>query len=129
MLKKLQPGCYYGATERRCVVGGLILSESTFLPRLEIPRHEHSNTFFCFVLDVWGTTVWEQRTWTGGPLTLALFPAGLAHANRWEHTGGRVLNVEFARPRLNRTHGPTGFLECPAEFQGGPLVWLAADAI
>jgi AraC family transcriptional regulator len=33
--------------------------------------------------------------------------------------------VEFARPWLDRIHAPTAFLESPAEFQGGPLVWLA----
>src|SRR5262249_47095125 len=125
MLKRLQPGCYYGYMERRYDLGGLILSESVFPSGLAIPRHERTNRFFCFVLEGWGTTSWDHQTWLGGPSTLTLFLGGLAHANRWGNGDGRVLNLEFARPWLRRIHGPTAFLERPAEFQGGALVWLA----
>jgi AraC family transcriptional regulator len=125
MVKRLEPGSYYGMTERGYDLGGLTLSESVFQPGLVIPRHQHTNSFFCFVLEGWGTTSWERQTWMGGPSTLTLFPAGLVHANRWDDSGGRVLNVEFARPWLQHLHGRTEVLERPAEFEGGPLVWLA----
>ena len=125
MLKKLEPGSYYGTTERRYDLGGLTVAESVFPPGLVIPPHEHTNAFFCLLLEGCCTTSLDQRTWTGMPLTLVLFPAGLAHANRWHDAGGRALNVEFAHPWLERLRGRTTVLERPADYEGGPLVWLA----
>jgi AraC family transcriptional regulator len=125
MLKTLPPGSYYGKTKRGYDLGGLTLSESVFPSRLVIPRHQHANSFFCFILEGSSTTSWERQTWIAEPSTLTLFPAGLAHANRWDDSGGRVLNVEFDGPWLQRLHGSTAVLERAAEYEGGPLIWLA----
>jgi len=100
------------------VINPAYLLESVFPSRLAIPRHQHTNSFFCFILEGWSTTAWERQTWISGPSTLTLFPADLAHANRWGDSGGRVLNVEFDRPWLQRLHGPTTVLERAAEYQG-----------
>jgi AraC-like DNA-binding protein len=124
MPKKLEPGSYFGTTERRYDLGGLMLAESVFPAGLVIPPHEHTNAFFCLLLEGCCTTSSDCRTWTGGPLTLTLYPAGVAHANRW-HESGRVLNVEFARPWLERLRGRTAVLDRPADYAGGPPVWLA----
>jgi AraC-like DNA-binding protein len=126
MLTKLEPGSYYGNTERRYDLGGLTLSETVFPSGLVIPPHEHTNAFFCLLLEGRCTTSWERRTWTGRPLTLTLYPAGLAHANRWHDSWGRALNVEFARLWLERLRGRTTILDHPADYEGGPLVWLAS---
>jgi AraC family transcriptional regulator len=120
----LEPGSYYGTTERRYNLGGLTLSETAFPSGLVIPPHEHTNAFFCLLLEGCCTTSWERRTWTGRPTALTLYPAGFAHANRW-HEGGRALNVEFAPPWLERLKGRTKVLDRPADYEGGPLVWLA----
>jgi AraC family transcriptional regulator len=125
MLKKLEPGSYYGTTECRYDLGGLTLAESVFPPGLVIPPHEHTNAFFCLLLEGRCTTSWDHRTWTGGPLTLTLYPAGLAHANHWHGAAGRVLNVEFASPWVQRLQGRTAVLERPTDYAGGPPVWLA----
>jgi AraC-like DNA-binding protein len=125
MLKKLEPGSYYGTTERRYGLGGLTLSESVFPPGLTIPPHEHTCAFFCLVLEGRCTASCDRRTWTGGRWTLTFYPAGLAHANEWHDSGGRVLNVEFAPPWLERLQGWKAILDRPADYQGGPPVWLA----
>jgi AraC-like DNA-binding protein len=125
MLKKLEPGSYFGTTERRYELGGLTLAESVFPAGLVIPRHEHTNAFFCLVVEGCCTTSRDRRTWTGRPLSLTLYPAGLVHANRWHGAGGRSLNVEFAHPWLHRLQGRTAVLDRPADYQGGPQVWLA----
>jgi AraC-like DNA-binding protein len=125
MVTRLQPGSYYGTTERRRDVGGLALSESVFPSGFVIPRHEHTNAFFCILLEGCCTTSWERRTWTGQAGSLTLYPAGLAHANRWHDSGGRALNVEFAQPWLARLQGRTAVLDRPAEHAGGPPLWLA----
>jgi AraC-like DNA-binding protein len=58
-------------------------------------------------------------------LTLTVYPSALAHANRWHDTGGRALHVEFAQPWLERRRGRTAVLDRPADYEGGPPVWLA----
>jgi AraC family transcriptional regulator len=125
MLKKLEPGSYYGRTERRYGLGGLTLTESVFPPGFSIPRHEHTYAFFCLVLEGRCTASWDRRKCTGEPWTLEINPAGLAHANQWHDSGGRVLLVEFAPPWLERLQGRTSVLDRPAVYEGGPLVWLA----
>jgi AraC-like DNA-binding protein len=125
MLKKLEPGSYYGATERCYDHEGLTVAESVFPSGLVIPPHEHTNPFFCLLLEGCCTTSWGRQTWTGGPLSLTLYPAGLAHANRWHDSEGRTLSVEFAHPWLERIQERTTVLDRPADYEGGPQVWLA----
>jgi AraC family transcriptional regulator len=124
MLKKLEPGSYYGTTERRYDHGGLTVAESVFPSGLVIPRHEHTNPFYCLVLEGCCTNSLDYRTWTERPFSLSLYPAGQAHANHW-HKGGRTLHVELAQPWLERLQGRTTVLDHPAHYKGGPRVWLA----
>jgi len=125
VLKKLEPGSYYGTTERRYDLGGLTVAESIFPSGLVIPPHEHTNAFFCLLLEGCCTTSWDRRSWSGKPWTLTLYPAGLPHANRWHSSGGRSLNVEFAPQWLERLRGQTTVLDRPAGYKHGPQVWLA----
>jgi AraC family transcriptional regulator len=125
MSKKLHPGFFYGTTERRYDLEGLTLAETVYPAGLVIPPHEHANAFFCLLLEGHCTQSCDSRTSTGGPLTLTAYPAALAHANRWHDTGGRALHVEFAQPWLERLRGRTAVLDRPADYEGGPPVWLA----
>ncbi|MCI0455812.1 MAG: AraC family transcriptional regulator [Gemmataceae bacterium] len=125
MLKKLEPGSYYGTTVHRYDLGGLTLGESVYPPGLVIPPHEHANPFFALLLEGSSTQSCACRTWMSRPFSLIVFPAGLAHANRLHDSGGRVLHVEFARPWLERLPGRTAVLDRPADYAGGPQVWLA----
>ena len=125
MPTKLEPGAFYGTTERRYELRGLTLAETVYPSGLAIPPHEHVNAFFCFFLEGRCTQSWDRRSWNARPETLTSFPAGLAHANRWHDSGGRVLHIEFAAPWLERLRGQTAVLEHPADYEGGPLVWLA----
>ena len=125
MSEKLHPGFFYGRTERRYELEGLTLAETVYPAGLVIPPHEHANAFFCLLLEGHCTQSCDRRTSTGGPLTLNVYPSALAHANRWHDTGGRALHVEFAQPWLERLRGRTAVLERPANYEGGPPVWLA----
>jgi AraC family transcriptional regulator len=125
MSEKLHPGFFYGTTERRYELEGLTLAETVYPPGLVIPPHEHSNAFFCLLLEGHCTQSCDRRTSTGGPLTLTVYPSALAHDNRWHDTGGRALHVEFAQPWLKRLRGRTEVLDRPGNYEGGPPVWLA----
>jgi AraC-like DNA-binding protein len=121
----LEPGSFYGTTERRYDLGGLMFAETVYPSGLVIPPHEHANAFFCLLLEGCCTQSCGRRTWTARPWTLTVFPAGLAHANCWHDSGGRVLHVEFAHPWLERLRGRTVVLDRPTDYEGGPPVWLA----
>ena len=116
---------FHGQTECRYDLEGLTLAETVYPAGLVIPPHEHSNAFFCLVLEGHCTQSCDRRTSTGGPLTLTVYPSALAHDNRWHDTGGRALHVEFAQPWLKRLRGRTAVLDRPADYEGGPPVWLA----
>jgi len=124
MTKKLEPGAFYGTTEHRYDLNGLTLIETVYPAGLVIPPHEHTNAFFCVTLDGCCTHSCDQRTWTSGPVTLATYPGGLVHANRWHDSGGRVLHVEFSLPWTERLLGRTSVLDRPANYEGGTLVWF-----
>ena len=124
MLKKLEPGSYYGTTERRYDGGGLTVAESVFPSGLDIPRHEHTNAFYGLIVEGCCTSSLDYRSRTERPFTLRFFPAGQAHAHHW-HEGGRILHIELARPWLERLQGRTTILDRPAHYDGGPQVWLA----
>lgn len=125
MHKKLAPGAFFGTTVRRFDLGGLILAETVFPSGLAIPPHEHTNAFLALMLEGACTQTCARRTWNGKPASLTVYPAELTHANHWHELGGRVLHVEFDRPWLERLSGRTTVLDRPADYEGGPQVWLA----
>jgi len=129
MRKTLEPGTYYGTTKQRFDLGGLTLGESTYPAGLVIPPHEHANPFFALLLEGYSIQSCARRTWTSKPFSLTVFPSGLAHANRWHESGGRVLHVEFSRPWLERLHGWAAVLDRPAEYEGEPQAWLAGRLV
>lgn len=125
MLRKLEAGIYHGSTTHLFDRGGLSIADTRFAADLVIPPHEHSNAFFCFVLDGHGTRSWPARTGDEAKMHLTLFPAEMAHANCWYGAGGRVLHVEFARTWLERLDAQSGLLDRPRDFARGGPVWLA----
>jgi AraC-like DNA-binding protein len=125
MVKKLEPGIFHGTTERCYDFGGLTLAETVFPAGLDIPPHEHANAFLALLLEGYSTQSCAGRTWTSRPFSLTSFPAGLAHANRWHDSGGRVLHIEFASSWRERLGGRSTVLDRPASYEHGPQVWLA----
>src|SRR5262249_20499163 len=112
MTRKLKPGSYYGSTKQHCVVEGLTFAETSYAASRVIPPHEHANPFFCYLISGLTSNRCARLTWTAGPRTFMLFPAGVPHANHW-HTGGRVLHVEFSPDWLSRLRDRGRVLERP----------------
>ena len=69
MSTKLHPGFFYGTTERRYDFDGLTLAETVYPPGLVIPPHEHSNAFFCLLLEGQCTQSCDRGTSTGLSVT------------------------------------------------------------
>ena len=125
MHRHLESGAYFGVTTPFYCSDGLSVAESVYPAGFAIPAHEHSNSFFCFVLAGLGTRSWPGRAGAERPMSLTLFPAGHAHANYWADSGGRVLHVEFGRPWLERLREQPLLLTRPGDFDRGPPTWLA----
>lgn len=129
MLRRLEPGAYFGATTPLHEGGGLSVGETVFAPDLAIPQHEHERSFICFVLEGLGTRSWPARAGREAPMSLTVFPAGVPHANQWHGGGGRALHLEFAPDWLARLEGRTHVLEEPGDFTGGPPAWLLGSLV
>lgn len=122
MLKVLEPGDYFGNTVPRYTGAGLAIAETNFVADLVIPRHEHVNAFFCYVLGGRGTRAWPGRAAGEGgeaPMSLTFFPAAMPHQNCWYGAGGRVMHVEFDSAWLERLRDRTAVLHRAADFSGG----------
>jgi AraC family transcriptional regulator len=125
MLQKLEAGAYYGSTTHLFEREGLSIADTRFTADLIIPPHEHSNAFFCFVLNGHGTRSWPALAGDEARMHLTLFPAEMPHANCWYGAKGHVLHVEFARAWLERLDAQAKLLDRPRDFARGMPVWLA----
>lgn len=122
MARILEAGDYFGTSFQQYSGDGIAISETHFAPDLIIPEHEHLHPFFCFVLGGRGTRSWASRSGQEAPMALTLFPAGIAHANRWYGGDGAALHLEFSSQWLQRLGGRTRVLERPDDFSGGTPV-------
>lgn len=121
----LRPGSYYGRCNVSKHAGHLILSECTYAPKLEIPRHSHENAYLIFALNGSQEESFESRSRSYVPGTLAFHPAGEVHGEKLGSKGMRVLHVEFGSEWIERHPEVSRFLENGSHFQGGRLGWLA----
>lgn len=121
----LSEGSYYGCCNVSKNAGHLILSECSYAPKLEIPRHAHENAYFIFTLNGSQEESFEGRNRAYVPGTLAFHPAGEVHGEKLGSKGMHVLHVEFGSEWIERHAGVSRFLENGSHFQGGRLGWLA----
>ena len=124
MLRVLEPGDYFGKTRSCYKANGLAVAETEFISDLVIPRHEHVNGFFCFVLVGRGTRAWPGRQGGEAPMSLTFFPAAMPHENCWYGAGGHVVHVEFDRSWAERLRGHARVFERAADFAAGAPVVL-----
>jgi AraC family transcriptional regulator len=115
---------YHGRCVRRVEAVGLLLSERTYPPHLEIPPHSHDRPYLCSILRGGYTETCAGRVWTCTSRTLYLRPSGEPHADRFDDVGGRVFGIELGPawpPRLGRRERT---LQRPAAIEG-PSTGLA----
>lgn len=94
----LSAGSYYGEKIRQFSVGGLVLTETAFPPRLVIPAHTHENAFFCLVVRGVSTSMVEKRTRRCDASILTFHPPREPHSNTWDDDGACLtLELEASR--------------------------------
>jgi AraC family transcriptional regulator len=115
---------YHGRCVRSLAAAGLLLSERTYPPRLEIPPHAHDDLYLCAVLAGGYTESCGGRAWACTPRTLFLRPRGALHADRFGDGGGRVFGVALGPEWPARLDRHRRALERPAALEG-PCTGLA----
>jgi AraC family transcriptional regulator len=126
MIRKLEPGAYYGDKNQALAIGGLLLSEFQCQPNACIPRHYHERTYLSFVLGgSWHESYGHGQVRECRPHTLAIHPAGEMHSEQIGDHGSRVFHVEFSDDWLEKLGESAAVLASPAQIASGPLIGLA----
>lgn len=125
MTKRLASGQFYGEIRKNHAVGGFALTEAVYSAGLELPRHAHESSYFCFVLDGGYTESLDGRTHERKPSTLIFHPAGEPHSDSFHAAGGRLFSFEIESRILGRVQELQKTLEHPAVFGDGLLIGLA----
>src|SRR2546425_347308 len=119
------PSNHYGKIIASREVGGLTVTENTYVPRLRLPKHTHEQACFCLVLQGRYTETYQQTTLTCEPRSLIFRPAGEAHSDRFSDEAVRCFIIEFETGWLDRVRKHGAKLDGPTTFQQNSLVWLA----
>jgi AraC family transcriptional regulator len=122
----LADGQFFGQVLRREAVAGLVLSETDYAPRTDIPRHSHANPYICLVCAGGYTETYDKRTRECGPHTVIFHPPGEVHAESFHEGGSRSFNIELPSAWSQRVGLCSRVLEHPLDFRGGQLAALIA---
>ncbi len=117
--------CHHLEAIDRRKVAGLTLSEITYAPRLELPKHAHESAGFCLVLQGTYAEKYDCKTLTCKPQTVTFSPAAEKHSNRFDGKGSHCFVIDMEPRWLERMCEGGLRLDGPAEFCGGGLAWLA----
>jgi AraC family transcriptional regulator len=116
---------FSGRTVRSCTLAGLSLVETTYPPRLKMPRHTHEPAYFGLVLQGAYTEQCGRKSRTCQPSALVFHPPDEGHAVEFHQAAVRIFRVEVSPPWLERVREHSPILDGQAEFQGGWPAWLA----
>jgi AraC family transcriptional regulator len=80
------------------------VSETTYPPRLRLPRHAHSSAYLCFVKDGGFTERQGRRVETYDRTWCVFRPPNDEHANEFNAAGAVCLNIDIGDSWLQRFH-------------------------
>lgn len=125
MLTRLNCGCYLGETLTRRRVADLVLTETRYAPRADLPRHYHEHAYFCLVRRGGYEESFGTCRRTCGPMTLAYHPPEEVHAQRMGEAEVRSFNVEVTPAWWPRLGVVEPLRQRGADLTGGPAAPLA----
>ncbi len=124
MIKKLAAGCLHGKIIKSLQVSDFILSETWHPAKSKLPRHSHSNPYFCFVLQGTYTELYGSKELVCNPSTLTFRSAGEDHEDHFHNRDGRVFVVEIPSKWVERLRENSLKLDSSMKFQNGLLSHL-----
>jgi AraC family transcriptional regulator len=124
MSDSLQTGTFYGATQRRFELGGILLSEVAHASGRKLPRHTHESAYFGLLLAGSYSEKCTHRAADYDPFTMGFHPAALTHSDEVGRCGSRMFCVELRDSYLSRTRP---FLTAPQfvpDLCASEVTWL-----
>ena len=103
-------------TQKRHSMNGFILTETIYAPRLNQPRHIHSEPSFSFVLAGNYIEKYDRQTHSRRASTIVIHPPQEAHAVDFQN-GARILSVHFNQERFKYIRERSPILDASASSQ------------
>lgn len=124
MVRKLEAGCLHGKLLKSLQINDFILSETWHPAKSKLPRHSHSNPYFCFVLQGVYTEFYGKKELVCNPSTLTFRAAGEEHEDRFHSQDGRVFVLEISSKWIDKLRENSLKLDSTIKFQNGALSHL-----
>src|SRR5262245_8740054 len=99
---RLPPGHLCGQRLKTRKVTGLTLTEVTYTPGCQVPKHSHELSQFCFVREGTFSEVYGRKSREGMPLTVIARPSDETHAHHFHDAGARCFVIEIGDEFLRR---------------------------
>jgi AraC family transcriptional regulator len=103
MSDSLQTGKFYGATQRRVELGGVVLTEIAHACGRKLPSHTHESAYFGLLLAGSYSEKCTHRAAEYAPFTMGFHPPALTHSDEVGRCGSRMFCVELRDAYLTRT--------------------------
>jgi hypothetical protein len=124
MSDSLQTGKFYGATQRRFELGGVVLTEIAHLSGRKLPCHTHESAYFGLLLAGSYSEKCSHRAAEYDPFTMGFHPPSLTHSDEVGRCGSRMFCVELRDSYLSRIRP---FLTAPQfipDLCASEVTWL-----
>src|SRR5258708_29236010 len=103
MSDSLQTGKFYGATQRRFELGGVVLTDVAHLSGRKLPRHTHESAYFGLLLAGSYSERCSHRADEYDPFTMGFHPPSLTHSDEVRRCASGMFCVELPVSILSRT--------------------------
>ena len=124
MSDSLQTGKFYGKTQRRFDLGGVVLTEVSHACGRKLPCHTHESAYFGLLLAGSYAEKCAQRAAEYAPFTMGFHPPSLTHSDEVGSCGSRMFCVELRDAYLLQTRP---FLTAPQfvpDLCASDVTWL-----
>lgn len=125
MSLRLRAGEFYGETSQALFANGFRFTEKAYPNHLQIPKHSHELSHFCFVLSGNYQEQIERKTDERTPTNLVYYPPDVSHAEK-HHSNGTHFLVEIDNKNLERVKDYGAKLNEPLAMMNNESLWIVA---
>lgn len=124
--EKLESSCFYGQKVKCMEVSNFCLTESTYHPHRNLPKHFHENSYFCFVLKGIYSEKQGKNEIIAKPFTVSFLSAGQTHEDCIHSQEVRVLVIEIPSCWIERLKEESVTINSTLNFHNSILPKLSA---
>lgn len=124
MSLRLKAGQFYGETSQALATDGFRFTEKAYPNHLQIPKHSHELSHFCFVLSGNYQEQIERKVDERTPTALVYYPPDVSHAEKHNSNGKHFL-VEIDSSNLEKVRDYGAKLNEPLLMTNNDSIWLA----